>query len=170
MTTADRLRDLLARGMRALAWLSFLPPLLTRLLVGQAFYEAGGGKLENPERVAAFFTSLGIPMPELNAAFVSRVEYYGGILLVLGLLTRLAALFLASTMAVALLTAHREEVLEILAGTSDAGMLDVVPVAYLAFLLWLLLFGPGVVSLDAALKRLLGLRDGPVGSEDAPAP
>ena len=40
--------------------------------------------------------------PELNAAFVARVEYYGAILLILGLFTRFAALGLLSTMAVAL--------------------------------------------------------------------
>ena len=100
-------RTVSTRGLTALGWLMFLPPLLTRLLMGQAFYQTGSGKLAHMERVVDFFTSLGIPFPELNAAFVARVEFYGGIALILGLLTRLAAAGLLSTMVVALMTADR---------------------------------------------------------------
>jgi putative oxidoreductase len=155
------MRTLNTSGHRALglaASAAFLAPLLTRLLIGQAFYQTGSGKLSNPEGVTAFFSSLGIPFPALNAAFVSRLEFYGGLLLIVGLLTRLAALGLASTMVVALMTADRESFLGALRGTSDAGLTDVVPVVFLLFLVWLVLHGPGVVSLDAALWRWIGKR------------
>lgn len=140
-------------GLGGCAALAFLPPLLTRLLMGQAFYQTGRGKLQNLDNVVAFFTDLGIPMPELNAAFVSRLEFYGGIALVLGLLTRLFAAGLASTMVVALLTADRADFLGALRMTGDQGLTDVVPVVYLLFLLWLVIYGPGPLSLDALLKR-----------------
>ena len=78
-------------GLRVAALLSFLPPLLTRLVLGYAFFLTGRGKIENFSNTVSFFTDLGIPMPELNAAFVSRLEYYGGMLLIVGLLTRIAA-------------------------------------------------------------------------------
>ena len=134
---------------------AFLPAFLTRLVMGQAFFLTGRGKIENLAGVAQFFTDLGIPMPELNAAFVSRLEYYGGIALVLGLLTRLAAAALASTMVVALATADKQGFLEALRMTGDQGLTDVVPFVYLLFLVWLVIAGPGRLSLDALLARWL---------------
>lgn len=144
-------------GLKIATALAFLAPLLTRLVMGQAFYQTGSGKLANFSNTVQFFASLGIPMPELNAAFVSRVEYYGGILLILGLLTRLAAALLGSTMIVALLTADKADFVSALMGSGDKGLTDVVPVVYGLFLLWLVLFGPGALSLDALGKRWLGL-------------
>jgi putative oxidoreductase len=147
-------------GLRVAAAVAFLPPLLTRLVIGQAFFFTGRGKLQNPEGVASFFTELGIPFPALNAAFISRLEYYGGLLLIAGLLTRGVALLLSSTMVVALLTADRADFMAALLNTGEKGLTDVVPVVYLLFLLWLVIFGPGAVSLDALLKRwLLPKRD-----------
>lgn len=140
-------------GLKAAGWAAFLPPLLTRLVIGYAFYQTGAGKIADPERVTGFFAGLGIPFPAANAAFVSRVEYWGGLLLIVGLFTRIAASLLGSTMIVALLTADKADFLVALAGTSDKGLTDVVPVVYGMFLLWLLVFGPGLASLDALLKK-----------------
>lgn len=155
MTLIDRLDPIRKRALGVAAALVFLPPLLTRLVIGLAFYQTGAGKLQNPEGVTAFFDGLGIPFPGLNAAFVSRLEYYGGMLLIVGLLTRLAALGLAGTMAVALMTADREAFLVALRGSGDTGLTDVAPVVFGLFLLWLVIHGPGVVSADAALGRWL---------------
>jgi putative oxidoreductase len=138
---------------RALAALSFLAPLLTRLTIGWAFHLTGQGKLENFDRTVAFFTSLNIPMPELNAAFISRLECWGGILLMIGLGTRLVAFLLSSTMVVALMTADRMSFLGALKGTSDSGLTDVSAYVFLLFLLWLIFYGPGLLSLDALLFR-----------------
>ena len=85
-------------ALKLLGHLDWVPGLLTRLVVGFAFYDSGNGKLSNPENTVNFFTDLGIPFPELNAAFVSRLEYYGGMLLLVGALTRIVALLLSSTM------------------------------------------------------------------------
>lgn len=146
-----------ARGLalQAAALLAFLPPLLTRLVLGQAFYYTGRGKLENFAATASFFADLGIPLPELNAAFVARLEYYGGLLLVVGLLTRAVALLLSSTMVVALWTADRDLFAQALAGTGEAGLTDVTPFVYLLLLLWLVVFGPGALALDRLLARWL---------------
>jgi putative oxidoreductase len=156
MALAEKVDGLWAKALGAAAVLAFLPPLLTRLVIGQAFYQTGAGKLTNLEGVAAFFGGLGIPFPELNAAFVSRVEYYGGMLLIVGLATRIAAFLLSSTMVVALMTADRESFLGALRGAGDSGLTDVVPVVFLLFLIWLVIQGPGVVSLDAAIRRWRG--------------
>jgi putative oxidoreductase len=139
--------------------LAFLPPLLTRLVLGQAFFFTGRGKLENFEGTVAFFTDIGIPLPAANAAFVARLEYFGGLLLVIGLLTRLTALLLSSTMVVALLTADRALFVQALAGSGEAGLTDVTPFVYLLLLLWLVVFGPGALSLDGLLARWVRPRD-----------
>jgi putative oxidoreductase len=165
MPAPPGVQRILSLGLRVAAVLAFLPPLLTRLVIGQAFFFTGRGKLQNPEGVVSFFTSLGIPFPAANAAFISRLEYYGGMLLIAGLLTRLVALLLSSTMVVALMTADRPDFLAALFNTGDKGLTDVVPVVYLLFLLWLVIAGPGAVSLDALLKRWLL----PKRSADAPA-
>jgi len=167
MSFSSQVSRTLRLGAVAAAALAFLPPLVTRLVMGQAFFLTGRGKLQNPEGVIGFFTSLGIPFPELNAAFVSRLEFYGGIALVLGLLTRLAAAGLASTMVVALMTADRESLLEALRMSGDTGLTDVVPFVYLLFLAWLIIYGPGPVSLDALLARWLRRR-GLAAPEPAP--
>ncbi len=153
MSALFQLRRASRLGLALTAALAFLPPLATRLLMGQAFYLTGRGKIANFANTVAFFTDLGIPMPELNAAFVSRLEFYGGIALVLGLATRLFAAGLASTMLVALLTADKASFLDAFWQRGDAGLTDVVPVVYLLFLGWLVIAGPGKLSLDALIAR-----------------
>jgi putative oxidoreductase len=133
--------------------LAFLPPLLTRLVIGQAFFLTGRGKLANFDNTVQFFASLGIPLPELNAAFVSRLEFYGGALLIFGLATRLVAAGLGSTMVVALATADRESFLAALTLSGEQGLADIPPLVYLLFLAWLATSGAGAVSLDALVAR-----------------
>jgi len=136
--------------------LSFLAPLLTRIAEGHAFFLTGRGKLEHFDNFVTFFNELGIPYPEINAHVVARIEYYGAILLIVGLLTRLAAAGLLSTMVVALLTADKVQFLESWKPTGEVGPLDIASFVNLLLLTWLVLYGPGPVSLDALLKRWLG--------------
>ncbi len=115
----------------------------------------GRARLANFASSVGFFSELGIPFPEANAFLVSRLEFWGGLLLVVGLATRLVALGLASTMTVALATADRDAFVGALGGTGDAGLTDVVPFVYLLFLAWLVLFGPRALSLDTVVARRL---------------
>ena len=62
--------------------------LAVRLYWGWQFVQTGWGKLHNQARITDFFTSLNIPFPALNAHFVSGLEFFGGILLILGLASR----------------------------------------------------------------------------------
>ena len=155
-----------ALGLRAASALSFLAPLLTRLVIGYAFYQAGGGKLANMERTVEFFSGLGIPFPAVNAGFIARLEFYGGMLLIVGLGTRIVASLLGSTMVVALMTADREALLNALRGVGDDGLTDVVPVVYGLFLLWLVLFGPGLASLDALVRKWIAPAPDPAKEAD----
>ncbi|PYQ15868.1 MAG: hypothetical protein DMF80_07380 [Acidobacteria bacterium] len=143
-------------GLRAAAALAFLAPLLTRITLGHAFFLTGRGKLANFETFVSFLGEQGVPWPEMNAHVVARLEYYGGMLLVIGLLTRLVALGLAGTMLVALVT-ERKQFLESWRFSGEVGPTDIASFVFLILLAWLVLYGPGVVSLDALLARGLGL-------------
>jgi len=161
MSSIDSLKRARALALRLAGALAFLAPLLTRLVMGHAYHETGTGKIENFARTVSFFTDLGIPMPEANAFFVSRLEFWGGLLLALGLFTRVVAALLSSTMVVALLTADRGDFLDALRGAGEKGPTDITSFVYLLFLIWLVLYGPGVVSLDALVARWLERGRGP---------
>lgn len=138
-------------GLTLTGALAFLAPLLTRLVIGQAFYLTGHGKLQNFDRTVAFFASLGIPFPELNAGFVSSLEFVGGLCLILGLGTRIFAFLLSGSMVVALLTADQQTFLE----KFPSDLTEVTPFVYLLFLIWLVLMGPGPLSLDGWVSKWL---------------
>src|SRR6202521_4463432 len=87
--------------------------LAVRLYWGWQFMETGWGKLTDIGKVIGFFTELGIPAPALNAYFISALEFGGGVLLILGLGSRLVALPLAIDMLIAYITADREALLSI---------------------------------------------------------
>jgi putative oxidoreductase len=161
MSSIDSLQRARALALKLAAALAFLAPLVTRLVMGQAYYQTGSGKIANFANTVGFFGELGIPFPEANAFFVSRLEFWGGLLLIVGLMTRVVAALLSSTMVVALMTADRADFVAALQGAGDKGLTDVVPFVYLLFLVWLVLYGPGPVSLDALLVRILERRKAP---------
>ncbi len=142
-------------GLKVAAALAFLAPLLTRLVVGWAFYLTGSGKWAHFDNTVTFFTELGIPFPQANAAFVATLELVGGICLIAGLFTRLMATGLASTMVVALLTADKARFVESWSTASEVSPTDISAFVFLMFFLWLALYGPGPVSLDRLLGRWL---------------
>ena len=153
-------RPILA-GRRLAASFLYVAPVATRLVIGWAFVEAGRPKLGNLDGFAGFLASLGVPLPAVHAAFIARLEYFGGMLLIAGLLTRVVALLLSSTMVVALVTAHREEIAQFFAMAEQApGVLEIDPLPYLVPLLWLVGFGAGPVSLDALFFRRWAGSDG----------
>src|ERR1700741_361211 len=94
--------------MRAASSLESPFLLGVRLYWGWQFMQAGWGKLHDIGKVIGFFTELGIPAPMLNAYFVSALEFAGGLLLVVGLGSRLIGLLLTVDMIVAYITADRE--------------------------------------------------------------
>jgi putative oxidoreductase len=134
----------------ALARFEVVGRLLARLSVGVMFAQSGWGKLNDLDTVVEFFTTLGIPYPELQAPFVAGVEFGGGLLVTFGLFTRLAAVPLMITMFVAMATALRDQI------GSVADLLALSEFTYFAVLGWLALGGPGAVSLDALLVRVIG--------------
>jgi putative oxidoreductase len=143
------IQRIMSLGLTITGAFAFLAPLLTRIVMGKAFYYTGHGKLQNFDRTVSFFTDLGIPFPALNAGFVSTIEYVGGMCLIVGLGTRLFSFLLSGSMVVALLTADKHSFID----KFPADITDVVPFMYLVLLVWLVLYGPGPVSLDRILSR-----------------
>jgi len=139
-----------SRFVKAANWLQPLLLLLIRLYWGWQFWQSGAGKLANISKTVEFFTSLGIPAPAFNAHFVALLEAGGGILLILGLASRLIALPLAFDMIVAYVTADREALGFIF---SDPGKFyNADPFTFLFASLIILAFGPGLLSLDTLIK------------------
>jgi len=123
-------------------------PLLARLTTGLVFVSSGWGKLHHLDKVIGFFAELGIPAPQLQAPFVASLELVGGILLLLGLASRFAAVPLMGTMVVAILTAKRAEI----AGLGD--LFGTIEWTYLVLLGWIAIAGAGRLSLDTLVGRL----------------
>lgn len=79
--------------------------LLIRLMVGAVFLAEGVQKFLYPEQLGVGrFIKLGIPAPQIMAPFVGGVEVVCGSLIVIGILTRLAAIPLLINISVAILT------------------------------------------------------------------
>lgn len=117
-------------------------PLVARVTVGYVFMLTGWGKLQNLDRVTEYFTSLGIPAPHILTPFVSGMECFGGLFLILGVLTRISAGGLAVTMIVAIVTAKWAEV------DSLHTLLGFEETLFLAIFAWLAICGAGKASLD----------------------
>jgi len=120
--------------------------LLVRLYWGWQFLETGWGKVNNIAKVTAFFTTLGIPAPAVNAHFIAGLELVGGILLVLGLAARPIGLLLSSNMLVAYITADREALFSIFSDPDK--FYAAAPYTFLIASLIVLIFGAGIYSVD----------------------
>jgi putative oxidoreductase len=123
-------------------WLGWLGPLVARIVVGWVFLWSGWTKLNALPRMIENFREWGIPAPEFFTPLASGIEFVGGSLLLIGLLTRFAAVPMMIVMVVAIISAKWADVdsLETFLGFDE--------VAYLVMFGWLALAGPGPVSVD----------------------
>ena len=126
--------------------------LLIRVYFFWQLFKIGLAKLEHITTVIGFFTRLGIPYPEVNAYVVGATECIGGILIVAGLASRLAAIPVTISMAVAYWVGDHNAVLNIWGHPDKFVKADPFPF-FLAALI-VLCFGPGWFSLDAIFGRL----------------
>jgi putative oxidoreductase len=154
-TLRDRLHTLARR-------LGPLGPTLARLTVGLVFIGTGWGKLHTLSDVTDYFASLGIPAPGFNARLAATTEFVGGLLVLVGLGTRIAVLPMAFTMVVAILTAKRGDI---------HGLTDLVGFeewSYLVLFVWLAVAGAGPLSLDRVIAPRLDRLFGGGGGKNRP--
>ena len=131
------------KSLRALIdRLKWLGPLFARIVLGVVFIDSGWQKLHNLTGITEYFQSLGIPLAQVQAPIVAGLEFSCGLLVLLGLATRFAALPLRGIMAVAIGTAKLGD----LEAWTDLFALS--EFLYITLCVWLLTSGPGNVSLD----------------------
>jgi putative oxidoreductase len=126
--------------------------LVIRLVWGLLFVQTGWGKWHDIPKVVGFFTSIGIPLPELNAYVVATTELVGGLFLAIGLLSRLTPLPLIVSMIVAYVTTEQEALHALTQGDPDP-FLSAAPFLFLLASLIVLVFGPGKISADHLLAK-----------------
>jgi putative oxidoreductase len=135
--------------------------LAIRFYWGGGFFLTGKGKLLNLARTAEYFSSLNIPLPKLNAAMAGGTECLGGLLLVFGLCSRVAAVPLVFTLSVAYATAERESLQTVFRDPDK--FTAATPFLFLFAVLVILAFGPGKISLDHLLNRRITGSDAGAG-------
>ena len=142
--------------VRALAFLhdhEWIGPLLVRLVFGYFWLETGWAKLNNLAFFTERFVEWGIPWPALSATVCAGTEFIGGLLMMLGLATRLTMLPMIFIMLVALAVV-------VLPGITPLDeFVELDEVLYVAVFAWLLCAGPGRASLDHLIARRGARRD-----------
>ena len=125
--------------------------LLIRLFWGWQFFLTGKGKLMDLSKPAHFFESLHIPLPHLNAILAACTECFGGLLLLVGLASRLVSVPLMILLTVAYCTADIDRLRPIFSDPDKFVTAD----EFLFFFAVVIIFvcGPGAFSLDALLAK-----------------
>ncbi len=121
---------------------------LLRVVVGIVMVAHGWDKLTNIDQWTDNLTALGVPAPGINVWLATAGELGGGLGLLVGLLTPVAAFGVASTMAVAILSAHIKNGLL----ARDNGF--EYPLTLLSAGVFFMAHGAGPFSLDALVAKM----------------
>lgn len=118
--------------------------LILRVVVGIVFVVHGAQKVfeQTIPGVAQFFAQINAPLPQITAPFIAYLEFGGGILLILGLLTPFVSALLAFDMLGAIFLVHLPNGFNASAGGYEFVLTLAAASAALA------LTGPGALALD----------------------
>ncbi|MFZ0679921.1 DoxX family protein [Candidatus Binatus sp.] len=135
--------------------------IFIRIAVGLIFFTQGILKYTDPHLGVLRFTRIGFPMPDFTARFVGAIEIICGLLVLVGLFTRLASIPLLIVILTAIATTKIRELFHPGQGfwfmVSDAR----TDFAMTMSLLFLISVGAGAWSLDS---RIFG--EGPINSSE----
>lgn len=127
-------------------------PLAGRILIALIFLMAGLGKITGFEHTAGYIASKGLPLPQLAAVCAIVVELGGGVMLVLGWNTRLAAAAVFFFTAMTALFFHN-----FWAVSPDQAQNQMIHfmknVSMMGGLLYVVVYGAGPLSLDAKKRK-----------------
>jgi putative oxidoreductase len=140
--------------------------LMLRVYFGWGFMSAGFGKLLNVETHTEFFRDWGIPAPMLNVYLAGTTETVCGFFLLIGAASRLITIPLIVTMLVAYLTAHTDQFYALFHSETRTLFFKAPPFPYLFTCFVVLLFGPGLLSVDGLVKPLLECKKHGPGNAD----
>lgn len=121
---------------------------LSRLFCGLVFVFHGAPKVFNLEATSGFFESVGIP--SWSAIPVAGLEFFGGILLLAGFLTRWLSVLFILEMVVAIVTVHLPNGWDVFEGGYEYSL------ALIVMLIGVIVLGPGSFSIDGQLRRSRG--------------
>ena len=127
--------------------------LWMRLTWGHQFYLLGSDLLSNVDKSIVHFITLNVPAPTFHVYFVGYTEVICGILMMIGLASRLSSLFLIYITISALAIAHSPALIDFQFITDPSLLVIEPPYPYLITSILVLCFGPGKVSLDGWIKR-----------------
>lgn len=131
-----------------------IPLLIIRVMLGAFFVYSGFGKTfteTGHEKMVYIVTQSGIPFPELSAQIASATEFFGGLLLAVGLFTVISAFMLLNVMLVALLTNFISSMPTDSLLSASNYLVYTPEFLYMALFALILCVGPGVLSLDHLL-------------------
>jgi putative oxidoreductase len=140
----------------------YLPsPLLlaVRLYWGWQFFGTGTAKFGDLPSFTQRFTDWGVPFPQINVVLAATTETVCGLLLCVGLASRLISIPLIFTMIVAYLTAESEALHSFFSDPDK--FVSATPFQFMFAAVLVLAFGPGKFSLDHLLGRKFGLPETP---------
>lgn len=119
-----------------------LPALITRLTVGFVFAFGAWSKFQNIDEVIAQFSQTGFPFVAPLTYLVCTIELLAGVLLMIGLFTRIIVVPLIIIEAIAAFTVKAHLM------TNLAAALNFTEFLYIWLFLWILVYGPGRFSVD----------------------
>lgn len=144
--------DKASRLLQLLHRIEWLGPLVVRVVFGYFWLETGIAKVHNLDGFTQRFIGWGIPFPAFSAGLSAWTELIGGLLIMLGLFTRLVCVPMLINMAVAVTLVVSSNLM----GLDDYVEAD--EIVYSLIFFWLLVSGPGKASLDTLVARMLGIR------------
>ena len=137
------MRDIIFGGSGGGSWLADVGLALMRVTAGVAMAVLhGADKIRNPSRAVRLAEGMDLPAPEFFGWMAALSEFFGGILLALGLATRPSAFLLACTMFFAAFVHHAGDSLK----TREPALL------YLSISVLLLMTGSGRYGIDPMLR------------------